>query len=160
MTRKNISASHSTNHAVWIVDDDRSIRWVLAKALEKEGLNISTFESGDCLLKHLRREQPTAIISDVRMPGINGFDLLNVLQTEHPNLPVIIMTAHSDLESTVAAYQGGAFEYLPKPFDIDEVVAVTHRAVAHSRKTDTAPAVEPLVLQNSGEIIGEAPAMQ
>ncbi len=145
---------------IWIIDDDRSIRWVLEKALAKEGWNITTFESGDTALKQLKSSTPVAVVSDVRMPGINGLDLLKQLKEEHPHLPIIIMTAHSDLESAVAAYEGGAFEYLPKPFDIDEAVAVTRRALAfaqeHNLKNTTVDASE----DASNEIIGEAPAMQ
>jgi two-component system nitrogen regulation response regulator GlnG len=146
--------------SVWIVDDDRSIRWVLEKALEKEGLSVSTFESGDAALKQLRTEKPAAIVSDVRMPGMNGLDLLHVLQTDFPGLPVIIMTAHSDLDSAVAAYQGGAFEYLPKPFDVDEAVAVTRRALAHSKEHSPKLTLTEAPLTVDSDIIGEAPAMQ
>jgi two-component system nitrogen regulation response regulator GlnG len=146
------------SQSIWIVDDDRSIRWVLEKALEKEGLAVSTFDSGDAVLKQLRNEKPSAIVSDIRMPGMDGLDLLKVLQTDFPNLPVIIMTAHSDLDSAVAAYQGGAFEYLPKPFDVDEAVAVTRRALAHANENEPSP--NPEITEISHEIIGEAPAMQ
>jgi two-component system nitrogen regulation response regulator GlnG len=147
-----------TSQSIWIVDDDRSIRWVLEKALANEGLSVSTFDSGDAAIKQLRTEKPSAIVSDIRMPGMDGFELLNVLQADYPNLPVIIMTAHSDLDSAVAAYQGGAFEYLPKPFDVDEAIAVTRRALAHVNENETVPSPE--AAEISHEIIGEAPAMQ
>ena len=148
------------NAKLWIIDDDRSIRWVLEKALEKQGLDITTYDNGDDALKALAHQQPTAILSDVRMPGIDGLDLLKILQEKYPHIPTIIMTAHSDLDSAVAAYQGGAFEYLPKPFDIDEAVAVSQRAIAHSHEMNQ-PAKRPIVSEeDSGEIIGEAPAMQ
>ena len=146
-------------NTVWVVDDDRSIRWVLEKALEKKGFAVVTFDNGDKAIKQLEREKPAAIISDIRMPGMDGLDLLKLLQTRFPALPVIIMTAHSDLDSAVAAYQGGAFEYLPKPFDVDEAVAVTRRALAHAQENIPAPP-EPPVLADNSEIIGEAPAMQ
>lgn len=149
----------NNTQSIWVVDDDRSIRWVLQKALEKEGIAVSTFDSGDAALKQLNREKPTAVISDVRMPGIGGLDLLNLLQSDYPNLPVIIMTAHSDLDSAVAAYQGGAFEYLPKPFDIDEAVAVVRRAIAHAQENELVATPEPAA-EEDNEIIGEAPAMQ
>ena len=113
----------NSNNSVWIVDDDRSIRWVLEKSLSKTGLITETFESGDELLNRLTYESPDAIISDIRMPGINGLDLLSTIQESHPSLPVIIMTAHSDLDSAVASYSRGAFEYLPKPFDIEDAIA-------------------------------------
>ncbi len=145
---------------IWIVDDDRSIRWVLEKALEKEGLSVETFDSGDAVLKQLKIKQPTAIVSDVRMPGMDGLELLNILQTDFPNLPVIIMTAHSDLDSAVSAYQGGAFEYLPKPFDVDEAVAVTRRALALAQEKNPNRAKEIIPEEVDSEIIGEAPAMQ
>ena len=111
----------NTHNSVWILDDDRSIRWVLEKSLSKTGFNTQTFENGDDLLHRLEHELPDAIISDIRMPGINGLDLLTTIQEAHPSLPVIIMTAHSDLDSAVASYSRGAFEYLPKPFDIQDL---------------------------------------
>ncbi len=143
---------------VWIIDDDRSIRWVLEKALQQAGIETSTFENGDAALAQLQRDTPDAILSDIRMPGIDGLTLLQNLHAEHPDMPVIIMTAHSDLDSAVAAYQGGAFEYLPKPFDVDEAVAMTQRALTHAaeKQVDTQPEGGDL----GTEIIGEAPAMQ
>jgi two-component system, NtrC family, nitrogen regulation response regulator GlnG len=148
----------SANNSVWILDDDRSIRWVLEKSLSKTGLNTTTFENGDELLHRLAHESPDAIISDIRMPGINGLDLLTTIQEQYPDLPVIIMTAHSDLESAVASYSRGAFEYLPKPFDIDEAVAMTRRALESVREKSIEAAVE--ATPDNQEIIGEAPAMQ
>lgn len=148
----------SNNNSVWILDDDRSIRWVLEKSLTKTGLSTETFENGDQLLDRLAHELPDAIISDIRMPGINGLDLLSTIQEKHPMLPVIIMTAHSDLDSAVSSYSRGAFEYLPKPFDIDEAIAVTQRALQHTKEQRSEPAEEPLIIDQ--EIIGEAPAMQ
>lgn len=148
----------SASASVWIVDDDRSIRWVLDKALSSAGLNTEVFESGDALLRRLVREQPDVVISDIRMPGIDGLEMLSQIQKDYPHIPIIIMTAHSDLDSAVASYQGGAFEYLPKPFDVDEAVSLVRRAVEHAeeqREQVGAPDDE-----NSTEIIGEAPAMQ
>lgn len=148
----------SASASVWIVDDDRSIRWVLDKALSSAGLNTEVFESGDALLRRLVREQPDVVISDIRMPGIDGLEMLSQIQKDYPHIPTIIMTAHSDLDSAVASYQGGAFEYLPKPFDVDEAVSLVRRAVEHAeeqREQVGAPDDE-----NSTEIIGEAPAMQ
>lgn len=143
---------------VWIIDDDRSIRWVLEKALQQSGIETESFDTGDKALARLPSKKPDAIISDVRMPGTDGLTLLSLLHRDHPQLPCIIMTAHSDLESAVSAYQGGAFEYLPKPFDVDEAVAVTQRALAfaHEQASDAILA-EP---EETAEIIGEAPAMQ
>mgnify|MGYP001189382355 FL=1 len=148
----------NSNNSVWIVDDDRSIRWVLEKSLSKTGLITETFESGDELLNRLTYESPDAIISDIRMSGINGLDLLSTIQESHPSLPVIIMTAHSDLDSAVASYSRGAFEYLPKPFDIEDAIAITRRALDHSY--DTVKDTSDSVSKNHPEIIGEAPAMQ
>ena len=148
--------SHS--ESVWVVDDDRSIRWVLEKALQQEGMSPQTFDSASSLLSRLERQQPDVIISDIRMPGSSGLDLLAQLREKFPRLPVIIMTAHSDLDSAVASYQGGAFEYLPKPFDVDEAIALVKRACQHAREQEANAA--PAVLAASPEILGEAPAMQ
>ena len=144
---------------VWVVDDDQSIRWVLERALSQAGIESECFANGDRMLRRLGEDQPDAVISDIRMPGTDGLELLERLTASHPRLPVIITTAHSDLDSAVASYQQGAFEYLPKPFDIDEVVAVTERALAHARE-HMAPAGDGDDLAQGTEIIGEAPAMQ
>ncbi len=143
---------------VWVVDDDRSIRWVLEKALEKESINCRSFSDGESLLNVLSRERPDAIISDVRMEGLDGLELMDRIHTRFPDLPVIIMTAHSDLDSAVASFQGGAFEYLPKPFDVDEAVALAKRAIEHAREKEAAEVVT--TKEHETEIIGEAPAMQ
>ena len=148
----------SRSETVWIVDDDRSIRWVLEKALQQEGMNTQSFDSADGVMGRLARQQPDVIISDIRMPGASGLDLLAQIREQYPRLPVIIMTAHSDLDSAVASYQGGAFEYLPKPFDIDEAVALVKRANQHAQEQQGLSA--PAVLARTPEIIGEAPAMQ
>ncbi|MGJ8688396.1 MAG: nitrogen regulation protein NR(I) [Gammaproteobacteria bacterium] len=148
----------SKHNSVWVLDDDKSIRWVLEKSLTRTGLSTQCFESGEDLLHRLEKERPDAIISDIRMPGINGLDLLSTVHDQYPLLPVIIMTAHSDLESAVSSYSRGAFEYLPKPFDIDEAVAMTVRALQHAKEKSTdLPAP---VFETPKDIIGEAPAMQ
>lgn len=149
----------STANTVWVVDDDRSIRWVLEKALNQAGIATQTFDSGESILHSLTQNVPDAIISDIRMPGMDGLELLGKISQSHPDLPVIITTAHSDLDSAVASYQGGAFEYLPKPFDIDDAVAMTERALVHA-KEKIAENTEPEKNASSTEIIGEAPAMQ
>ncbi len=148
--------SHS--ETVWIVDDDRSIRWVLEKALQQGGLTTESFDNADSLLGRLGRQQPDVIISDIRMPGTSGLEMLAQIRQRFPRLPVIVMTAHSDLDSAVASYQGGAFEYLPKPFDVDEAVSLVRRASQHAREqqVNSSPAATP----HTPEIIGEAPAMQ
>ncbi|QYZ66064.1 MAG: nitrogen regulation protein NR(I) [Gammaproteobacteria bacterium (ex Lamellibrachia satsuma)] len=146
-----------TECRVWVIDDDRSIRWVLEKTLQKADMMVTSFETGNGVLDALEAEQPDVIVSDIRMPGIDGLELLEKIQARYPSLPVIIMTAHSDLESAVSAYHMGAFEYLPKPFDVDEAVDQIRRAcrqhLTHSLAVDEE--------QIGGlEIIGEAPAMQ
>lgn len=146
------------NDDVWIVDDDQSIRWVLEKTLEGEKLTTSSFESGDQVLDALKNHMPRVILSDIRMPGTNGMALLRTVHEQYPDLPVIIMTAHSDLDSAVSSYQNGAFEYLPKPFDIDEATGLVKRALEHSQQQKH-PA-DQLSEEAGTEIIGEAPAMQ
>jgi len=144
---------------VWVVDDDDSIRWVLERALTQAGIENRCFEDADTLLEEIEYEQPDAIISDIRMPGTDGLAMLDQLHARFPNLPVIITTAHSDLDSAVASYQQGAFEYLPKPFDIDDVVAITERAITHRREALQTKEVSSESPKTT-EIIGEAPAMQ
>ena len=151
MTAATTSQSH-----IWIIDDDDSIRWVLQKALEGAGFRVTSFDNANTILNKLKNESPDAIITDVRMPGIDGLELLSHLSTDHPELPVIIMTAHTDLDSAVSAYQGGAFEYLPKPFDIDDAIDVTQRACNKKHSDDA----QLLSDNDSPEIIGAAPAMQ
>ncbi len=148
----------SRSETVWIVDDDRSIRWVLEKALQQEGITTQSFESAESVLSRLARQQPDVIISDIRMPGSSGLDLLAKIREQHPRLPVIIMTAHSDLDSAVASYQGGAFEYLPKPFDVDDAVSLVKRANQHAQEQQGMQ--PPPDRPRTPEIIGEAPAMQ
>ncbi len=143
---------------VWIVDDDSSIRWVLEKALSQSEITTECFEDGDKLLAKIDTQQPDVIISDIRMPGTDGLSVLSHITSHFPDIPVIITTAHSDLDSAVASYQKGAFEYLPKPFDIEEVVAITERALAQAKeKLGHIPAPEEIP---KTDIIGEAPAMQ
>ncbi|MGD8570127.1 MAG: nitrogen regulation protein NR(I) [Gammaproteobacteria bacterium] len=144
--------------SVWVVDDDRSIRWVLERALKQAGMEVETFENAKRVLQEINNRKPNAIITDIRMPGIDGLTLLNQLHDQAADLPVIIMTAHSDLDSAVSAYQGGAFEYLPKPFDVDDAIELVTRAIQHSQNQQVeAPAVEQT---ETPEIIGEAASMQ
>ena len=117
---------------VWIIDDDRSIRWVLEKALARSDIKFTSFASADEALAALQHGTPQVVISDIRMPGSSGLDLLQKIRERIPSLPVIIMTAYSDLESAVSAFQGGAFEYLPKPFDVDQAVVLIRRALEQS----------------------------
>jgi two-component system, NtrC family, nitrogen regulation response regulator GlnG len=147
----------SSAKRVWVVDDDSSIRWVLDRALRKADIQVRAFESADDALEALRADSPHALITDVRMPGIDGMDLLGLIRRNYPRLPVIIMTAYSDLNSTVAAYREGAFDYLPKPFDIDAAVALAERACA-AHQEDAADRLPDR--PQPAEIVGEAPAMQ
>ncbi len=141
---------------VWIIDDDRSIRWVFEKALTRESISFKMFSSAQDALAALASAPPQVVVSDIRMPGSSGLDLLQQLKARHPSLPVIIMTAYSDLDSAVAAFQGGAFEYLPKPFDVDQAVDLIRRALEESlRQDDVAEVVE-----ETPEILGQAPSMQ
>lgn len=149
------------HNLVWLVDDDKSIRWVLEKALSRAGIETRSFEDADSALRKLPQQQPDVLITDIRMPGTDGLDLLEQVHAQWPEMPVIVMTAHSDLDSAVASFQGGAFEYLPKPFDIDEAVAVTRRALALvDEKAGYAAPENRLSSEQNKEIIGEAPAMQ
>jgi len=141
---------------VWVVDDDQSVRWVLEKALRQAGMETRSFERAEHLLKAVKTESPDVLITDVRMPGMSGIALLERLQDAIPGLPIIVITAHSDLENAVAAYKGGAFEYLPKPFDIDEAIELVNKA-ARNDATVSDDAVAP---ERMASIIGEAPAMQ
>ena len=142
---------------VWVVDDDQSVRWVLEKALRQAGMQTQTFERAEHLLEAMETGSPDVLITDVRMPGMSGLALLDRLHTQHPGLPIIVITAHSDLESAVAAYKGGAFEYLPKPFDLDEAVELVQKAARQNGSAAEEPQAEP---QAIASIIGQAPAMQ
>jgi two-component system nitrogen regulation response regulator GlnG len=141
---------------VWIVDDDRSIRWVIEKALSREGIAYNSFASAQEALDALGASSPEVLVSDIRMPGRSGLELLQAVKARHPGVPVIVMTAYSDLDSAVAAFQGGAYEYLPKPFDVDQAVELIRRALGESRRENAE--VERSV--ETTEILGQAPAMQ
>ena len=144
------------NNPVWIIDDDKAIRWVLEKALGRSGIGFDSFSSADDALNALYDNTPRVIISDIRMPGTDGLKFLSRVKADHPQLPVIIMTAHSDLDSAVAAFQGGAFEYLPKPFDVDQAVQLIERALAESNsQIEATGGVEAMPV-----LLGQAPAMQ
>ena len=140
---------------VWIVDDDRSIRWVLEKALQKADIPCKTFSEAESVLQALKKEQPALILSDIHMPGKSGLEMLSEIKKIYPKLPIIIMTAYSDLDSAVASFQGGAFEYLPKPFDIEKAIELVRRATEESEQEEQSPLEE-----TASEIIGKAPAMQ
>jgi len=142
--------------AVWIIDDDKAIRWVLEKALTRAGIAHQSFERADDALSALPSGTPRAIVSDIRMPGIDGLKFLAAVKADYPSLPVIIMTAHADLDSAVASFQGGAFEYLPKPFDIDTAVQLIERALAENGGADEASDIAEAL----PALLGQAPAMQ
>mgnify|MGYP000317720123 CR=1 FL=1 len=146
---------------VWIVDDDQSIRWVLEKALAREKLECRSFSDPNEVLDALEKSAPQVIISDIRMPKGSGINLLQQIKAEHPEIPVIIMTAYSDLDSAVASFQGGAFEYITKPFDIGDAIEIVHRAINESLglKKSKSTVLEGGLAQ-APEIIGQAPAMQ
>src|SRR5215510_3635885 len=141
---------------VWIIDDDRSIRWVFEKSLTRENIAFKTFSSAQEALAQLDTETPQVVVSDIRMPGDTGLVLLQKAKERHAALPVIIMTAYSDLESAVSAFQGGAYEYLPKPFDVDYAVELIRRAMQESMRQQGV--AQPL--EDGPEILGQAPAMQ
>ena len=152
---------------VWVVDDDHAIRWVLSRALSKAGIECRLFEEAESVLKALEDSAPMVLVSDIRMPGVSGVDLLARVKARMPNLPVIIMTAYSDLESAVSAFQGGAFEYLAKPFDITKAVELIERAMKEAQNMTPAveaeaeqPASEESESQSVPDLIGQAPAMQ
>ncbi len=151
-----MNAGSESINPVWIIDDDRSIRWVFEKALAREGIAHRTFGAAQEAIDKLSEEIPQVVVSDIRMPGLSGLEFMQQLKARLPSTPVIIMTAYSDLESAVAAFQGGAFEYLPKPFDVDHAVGLVRRALEESqRQVEAAPEdVE------TPEILGQAPAMQ
>jgi len=136
--------------AIWIIDDDKSIRWVFEKALARTDLNFKTFSSIKEALGAIKDEEPQVIVSDIRMPQGSGLELLQVIKEKYAHIPVIIMTAYSDLESAVAAFQGGAFEYLAKPFDVDQAIEIIHRAIDESLKQTN----QEVLFENSTEMIG------
>ena len=139
---------------IWVVDDDESIRWVLEKGLVDSGMDVQTFDSANKVIKKLETENPLLILTDIRMPGPSGMDLLDKVKELRPDIPVIIMTAHSDLDSAVESYEHGAWEYLPKPFDIDEAVSMVRRATTQDESNIEETS------ESQAEVIGEAPAMQ
>ena len=144
---------------IWIVDDDQSIRFVLEKALLREDLPTRSFTNARDVLNALSSEEekgPQVLVSDIRMPGGSGLDLLDKVKVRFPGLPVIIMTAYSDLDSAVSAFQGGAFEYLPKPFDIPKAVELIRRALEESQREE----VSEERISDAPEMLGQAPAMQ
>ena len=153
---------------IWVVDDDHAIRWVLSRALSKAGHTCRLFERAQDVLEALEVEQPLVLVSDIRMPGLSGVELLSRIKTDWPHLPVIIMTAYSDLDSAVSAFQGGAFEYLTKPFDVTKAVELIERAMKESERSfassraanDTANKDEQNEAQMVPDLIGQAPAMQ
>ena len=145
---------------VWVIDDDQAMRWVLERAFQKAQIPVMTFESAVTAIHELESNTPTAILTDVRMPGMDGFEFLDRIKADHPALPIIIMTAHSDLQSAVGAYQKGAFEYLPKPFDVDDAVELTKRACLAANEDADAATIPVDAVEELPEIIGESPAMQ
>ena len=152
----------NSGKTIWVVDDEKSIRWVLEKALTQDGWQVESFESGDLMLARLAGTTPDVLITDIRMPGINGIELLTQVKKLHPPLPVIVMTAHADLENAVSSIQRGAWEYLPKPFEVADAVAIVARAIKQGTPQETAPRSEGTrtATDTGAGIIGKAPAMQ
>ncbi|MDA8361565.1 MAG: nitrogen regulation protein NR(I) [Gammaproteobacteria bacterium] len=142
---------------VWIIDDDDSIRWVLDRALQQAGFDTRCYANADGVLDLLRKDPPDVVVTDIRMQGLSGLKLLERIGQILPALPVIVMTAYSDLDSAVSAYQGGAFEYLPKPFDVDHAVGLVRYAIEHRRASQAQPSAQD---GRVPEILGAAPAMQ
>jgi two-component system, NtrC family, nitrogen regulation response regulator GlnG len=146
---------------VWIVDDDQSIRWVLEKALQREQIPYRSFSNPQDVLDAFdEKQEPQVLISDIRMPRGNGIDLLQQVKAEHPNVPVIIMTAYSDLDSAVSSFQSGAFEYITKPFDLTKAIELIRRAIDESLRLQNQTKDVADKMQESTEILGQAPAMQ
>lgn len=150
----------SEQTSIWVVDDDKSIRWVLEKAFKQEGMQVRTFSNAADILAALKMVEPDVLLTDIRMPGMDGLALLSKVHESCPELPVIVMTAHSDLDSAVSSYDAGAFEYLPKPFDVDEAIGQVRRACAHRIQMREERASVSAHKGKTAEIIGEAPAMQ
>ncbi len=142
--------------SIWIADDDRSIRWVLGKALEREGMHYRLFEEAQSVLQALEKEKPSVLLTDIRMPGMSGTELLKELKRISPELPVIIMTAFGDLESAVSSFESGAYEYLAKPFDVTAAVSLLKRACEENETKDATPETPEI----ASEIVGQSPAMQ
>lgn len=147
-----------TDASLWIIDDDESIRWVLEKAFANSRYRVRTFSDSATFFSELEQSQPSVVMTDIRMPGDDGLAVLERLQENYPGMPVVVMTAHSDLDTTVKAFQGGAFEYLPKPFDIDEALTTVDRALRHLAENKQGS--QPAKAAKVPEVIGEAPAMQ
>ena len=152
--------SRMNNDEIWIVDDDKSIRWVLEKVFSRQNLAHRSFESADTALAELPNTQPSVIFSDIRMPGNTGFDLLQTLQADFSEIPVIIMTAYSDLDSTVSAFQSGAFEYLTKPFDLEKIIDIAKRALEHYRSSQNIESTSAENIISSQDFIGASDAIQ
>ena len=138
---------------IWIADDDEAIRIVLEEGLKSTGLEISTYADGESLIKALEEDKPDLIISDIKMPGMHGYDLLKHIKNNYEKLPVIIMTAFTDMQAAIDAYGGGAFEYIPKPFDLDEAIAIVKKALDENKEAKPKKA-------SKSEIIGSAASMQ
>ncbi|NBX58616.1 MAG: response regulator, partial [Gammaproteobacteria bacterium] len=141
---------------VWLVDDDASIRWVLEKALKAGGMLPKVFEAAEAALDALRGDAPDVLVTDIRMPGMSGLELVRKIHQTRPQLPIIVMTAHADLDNAVSAYESGAFEYLPKPFDIDQVIDLVKRAAQSMQRNVAGRSGD----ERMPELLGKAPAMQ
>jgi len=141
--------------SIWVLDDDKSIRWVFEKALEKAGLEFKTFSNTNEAINQFNYEKPSVILSDIRMPGESGLIFLTKVKEKFPNIPIIIMTAYSDLDTAVASFKKGAFEYIAKPFDIEKVLEVIQKALALNQSEP-----QPIEFESYPDIIGQAQSMQ
>jgi two-component system nitrogen regulation response regulator GlnG len=143
----NLALKENTLSTIWIIDDDQSMRWVLEKTLVNNGYQVTAFESGSVALASFKRvsleERPNLVITDVRMPGINGFELMKQIKNISPQTPIIVMTAYTDLDTTLQTFEDGAFEYLPKPFDIDDALELVARACEQSLEQGENPSPAP-----------------
>ena len=144
-------------HKVWVIEDDASIRWILNKALAKLDVNVALFESAEAALEKLHSDSPTAVVTDIRMPGKSGLVFLEEFKQQHADIPVIVMTAFSDLQTTVEAFKKGAFDYLTKPFDIDEALSVVEKALLHNQRQSPE---SPISVDADHKIVGDSPAIQ
>ena len=152
-----MTVQSATDLEVWVVDDDDSVRWVLEKALEREDIGVRSFAAPNAALDAFAEQRPDVLITDIRMPGMDGLEFARQVESIDSDIPVIVITAHSDLDSAVSAYQSGAFEYLPKPFDVDAAVALVHRAARERMPAGSEAAAAPSGMSG---LIGKAPAMQ
>lgn len=150
----------SKSKKVWVADDDESIRFVLEKGLIDAGFEVSVFEDGNEVVNQLDLEKPNVLLTDLKMPGRDGMDLLDTFKNEFSNIPVIMMTAHSDLDTTVDAFENGAWDYIAKPFDLNDAISKISKALDERKIRSKKRNKEDEITLEKGKIIGKSPAMQ